>query len=1093
MSRNRPRNRANRNNGSNGDAQAQYLRASAPNRGPALPVGAQYRPIQNLPASVTTPNGSQWAGLNDRPISDYDTNATSSTVPPTQDNVTFPPGDPLRSVAGYNIRQWLYPVGGNITPTPRATEMTSFETLRNLAKAYDVIGMCERAYFRIIERLQLTMTLRPDLLEAGEDLTADKYTRPARLMEDWWNEGPDKRGGDLTSWMIAVMRDLLQIDAVGIINRPARDGRLYSLDLINADTIKLLHDVEGRPALPPSPAYQQIAYGAPGAMFTIPSGRMDGTELDYLKMVNRSESLYGEPPVERLQLIINLALRWQHYQLTRYTDGATPEGVVQTNQPELFKMTVDQVREWEDMWNAALAGNDAMRHRTKFVPPGFSFTSTEQAAIATEVDEWCLTKVVSGYNLTKDVLGITDTSNRSVGESQATVTYQQAVMPFSNYLARYITKVNRRYDGTPLSVVGKSISLPATPTRESGKWDSRFVATWTGIEEPEDFSAKANTLAALVGAGVLGRTEVKRLLNLPVAKGELEIPPMILAPAGADSMVILEDLVKQRDQINDAHKAALDSKIAGAKAAQEQFENGGNPVMAAGMAVGNLNAGAKQQVAAGGSSGGQHTQQQQSPAQAQQTPNPRQNTGGQGRQLAQRAEAPEEERGNDFEDDDSTPAQWRARQSDIRSGTRGKRDVGGAAGDAMGRSGPTPNASNPRDARGTALRAGEQDRDSDRRRHPSGTRMDGGDGAGGERGGLSHPATAGLRSDGDAAGVGVRSSAARGDASGDGGGVAIRGRQSAAESVSAVQAEARREGGTKASAEEVSDEWARYRERALKDSKRGKSPRAFVSDVLPVALHSWVAQRLSSADTPDAVRAVFAEAKQREERITSAASQQTGAMIALMLAPEVARALALPGGEPPSDMHITLAYLGEAADWTPAQRGRLSACLARFASTHILPAGESGPVGQFPVGEENKYPIYVSVNIPGLQAFRAQLVADLARDGLPYDTTHTTYVPHITLAYLDADLDAGARPPINSVPLVPLRFDAITLAMAGARTTFPLQGQGRADAPDTPSAQYDPLAALAQALVTRLEATALSEQRSTLSDLRAQVSQAIRY
>jgi hypothetical protein len=59
----------------------------------------------------------------------------------------------------------------------------------------------------------------------------------------------------------------------------------------------------------------------------------------------------------------------------------------------------------------------------------------------------------------------------------------------------------------------------------------------------------------------------------------------------------------------------------------------------------------------------------------------------------------------------------------------------------------------------------------------------------------------------------------------------------------------------------ISDEWRRYRERALKAAKRGQRVPEFVSDLLPREEHARVAERLRTASTADDVRAIFAAAR----------------------------------------------------------------------------------------------------------------------------------------------------------------------------------------------------------------------------------------
>jgi len=52
-------------------------------------------------------------------------------------------------------------------------------------------------------------------------------------------------------------------------------------------------------------------------------------EMDYLRETARTESVYGISRVERILLRVNQALRKQNFDLTRFTDGATPLGLIQ--------------------------------------------------------------------------------------------------------------------------------------------------------------------------------------------------------------------------------------------------------------------------------------------------------------------------------------------------------------------------------------------------------------------------------------------------------------------------------------------------------------------------------------------------------------------------------------------------------------------------------------------------------------------------------------------------------------------------------------------------------------------------------------------
>lgn len=157
----------------------------------------------------------------------------------------------------------------------------------------------------------------------------------------------------------------------------------------------------------------------------------------------------------------------------------------------------------------------------------------------------------------------------------------------------------------------------------------------------------------------------------------------------------------------------------------------------------------------------------------------------------------------------------------------------------------------------------------------------------------------------------------------------------------------------------------------------------------------------------------------------SKADAHTGAMVALYPSPEVAQQLAQPGGEPVSDLHVTLAYLGPAN--LIEEPDRLKQAVAEFAARCAPLAGTISGVGHFTAGPD---PVtYASVDAPALGAARERLVADLQYIATP--PREHGFCPHITLAY--ADLNA-------TVPNLPVVFDTVSLVLAGERTDFPLYG-----------------------------------------------------
>lgn len=184
--------------------------------------------------------------------------------------------------------------------------------------------------------------------------------------------------------------------------------------------------------------------------------------------------------------------------------------------------------------------------------------------------------------------------------------------------------------------------------------------------------------------------------------------------------------------------------------------------------------------------------------------------------------------------------------------------------------------------------------------------------------------------------------------------------------------------------------------------------------------------------------------------LTAAAdgSHMSGAMIALMPTPEDAERLAIEGGEPANELHLTLWFLGDAAPWTEDQRNELIGLIrARAASL-------SGPVHAYAFGVNNwnpgsEDPVWVWAIGDDRDATDEDASLHEARNMLAIDalestherpetpTQHSPWVAHTTGAYSS---DSWPLEPMTE-RLGPITFDRILVAFAGDYTDIPL-GEG---------------------------------------------------
>lgn len=147
----------------------------------------------------------------------------------------------------------------------------------------------------------------------------------------------------------------------------------------------------------------------------------------------------------------------------------------------------------------------------------------------------------------------------------------------------------------------------------------------------------------------------------------------------------------------------------------------------------------------------------------------------------------------------------------------------------------------------------------------------------------------------------------------------------------------------------------------------------------------------------------------------------------LALVPDAATAgeIAVAGGTAAEELHVTVAFLGATADLdTEALLSALTPALAGLGPL----AGSVGGLGMFPEGE-NGTPVWVPVDVPGLDRLRTATIDALDAAGMPQQSEHG-YTPHMTLGY---DLES-----VDPVEPVPVSFSEAVLFIGTERLPIPL-------------------------------------------------------
>lgn len=207
--------------------------------------------------------------------------------------------------------------------------------------------------------------------------------------------------------------------------------------------------------------------------------------------------------------------------------------------------------------------------------------------------------------------------------------------------------------------------------------------------------------------------------------------------------------------------------------------------------------------------------------------------------------------------------------------------------------------------------------------------------------------------------------------------------------------------------------------------------------------------------------------------ILAAAEVHTGAMVALIPTPDDAARLAADGGEPADELHVTLAYLGEAADL--GARGRQDVIDGVSTAANGLPQfdAEAFALNVFNPGAANDRDTCIVLGLSGdpLDAVH-DLVSEALRESLwsvDVPAPRRPWHAHMTLAYTD-DMTrlAGLVDRVG-----PIRFDRIRIALGNDRIDIPLIGPDEDDTVAASAAIRDRLVPIRERLAA-LEAVKAS-------------------
>lgn len=189
-------------------------------------------------------------------------------------------------------------------------ELTSFRMLRRLAETCDAVANAVQCRIDQIRSTPLSFRAPAD---ADPEVAEGQVTQAEEFFAtEGGLGGPGVTFQDL---LCILVEDLLVIGCCALYRRPTKGGDTYSIEYVDAATIKpLLTDGGWRP-LPPEPAYEQVdARGKRVGAFT-------ADEMRYIRFRARSDSRWGRSPTENVLGAIAQYIAADDYNLSYFVDG----------------------------------------------------------------------------------------------------------------------------------------------------------------------------------------------------------------------------------------------------------------------------------------------------------------------------------------------------------------------------------------------------------------------------------------------------------------------------------------------------------------------------------------------------------------------------------------------------------------------------------------------------------------------------------------------------------------------------------------------------------------------------------------------------
>jgi HK97 family phage portal protein len=330
---------------------------------------------------------------------------------------------------------YYYPPAGVGKPSAANTRLYprgySFKTLRDFALYYPILRSCVN--YRKRQITQLEWDVGPTEVKFKKE-DVDKADKEAKQIKEFLKYPTGDKSVTFRTFLNRILEDILVLDAVSIYRRKNLKGGLYGFLPVDATTIELLLNEDGTVPQPPDPAYVQKIRGEVKEQFTL-------DEMVYRMMNPRTNTPYGLSAVETLIITVSTALKLSTYNLNFLTEGNVPEGFVEL--PKDVASNQDQLRLWQEAWDAMFSGNPKFTRKIKFLPEGMKYTPLRKSEDMEfeKFDKWLLLQTCSVMEVAPQAIGFQFERGKGATEMEWEIGKERGMYPLAHFIKEIMDQI----------------------------------------------------------------------------------------------------------------------------------------------------------------------------------------------------------------------------------------------------------------------------------------------------------------------------------------------------------------------------------------------------------------------------------------------------------------------------------------------------------------------------------------------------------------------------------------------------------------------------------------------------------------------------